>query len=63
MNFTKLIIDLSNPNQKRATSASADLASENRAGSIDEATLSHWLPIPTRCGFIGDGSTVQSTPE
>ena len=43
--------------------ASADLASEIWAGSIGVATLSHWLPIPTRCGFIGDGSTVQSTPE
>lgn len=43
MDVAKLIVDLSNPNTKRAASASADLASQIWAGSIDEATLIQWL--------------------
>jgi hypothetical protein len=43
MDVAKLIVDLSNPNKKRAASASADLASQVWAGSIDEATLIQWL--------------------
>jgi hypothetical protein len=43
MDFAKLIVDLSNPNKKRAALASADLASQIWAGSIDEATIIQWL--------------------
>jgi hypothetical protein len=43
MDLAKLIVDLSNPNKTRAASASADLASQIWAGSIDEATLIQWL--------------------
>ncbi len=39
----KLVVDLSNPNKACAASASADLASQIWAGSIDEATLIQWL--------------------
>lgn len=43
MDIAKLIVDLSNPNKKLAAMASADLASQIWAGSIDEATLVQWL--------------------
>ena len=43
MDFAKLIVDLSSPNKKCAASASADLASQIWAGSVDEATLIQWL--------------------
>lgn len=43
MDVAKLIVELSNPNKTRAASASADLATQIWAGSIDEATLIQWL--------------------
>ena len=43
MDIAKLIAELSNSNEQRAASASADLASQIWAGSIDEATLIQWL--------------------
>lgn len=43
MDIAKLIVDLSNPNKKLAAMASADLASQIWAGSIDEAALVQWL--------------------
>ena len=43
MDIAKLIVDLSNPNKKLAAMASADLASQIWAGSIDEPTLVQWL--------------------
>lgn len=43
IDIAKLIVDLSNPNKKRAAAASADLASQIWGGTIDEATLIQWL--------------------
>ena len=43
IDVAKIIVDLSNPNKTRAAAASADLASQIWAGSIDEATLIQWL--------------------
>lgn len=43
LDFAKLIVDLSSPNKTCAASASADLASQIWAGSVDEATLIQWL--------------------